>query len=78
MERNVGGYDRIGRLVIGAILVLVGAAGYAGMVRVAIGPVSQALAAVILVLIGLVLLVTGYTQQCPINRGLGINTLRRS
>ena len=78
MERNVGGYDRIGRLVIGAVLVIVGVVGYAGMVGLAIGPIPQALAAVVLVVLGLILLVTGYTQQCPINRALGINTLRRS
>ena len=74
----MGGYDRIGRFVIGAILVVAGAAGYAGMVSLSVGPVSQALVSVIVALVGVVLLVTGYTQKCPINQALGINTLRRS
>jgi hypothetical protein len=74
MNKNVGGYDRIGRFVIGAVLVLAGVAGYVGLFRVAVGPVPQALASLILVLIGVILLVTGYTQKCPINSGLGLNT----
>ena len=77
MERNVGGYDRIGRLVIGALLVLAGIAGYAGLLTVAVGPVPQALAALVLLVVGAVLLVTGYVQQCPIWAASGVNTLRR-
>lgn len=76
MEKNVGGYDRAGRFIIGAILVLVGVVGYAGLVRLAVGPLSQALTALILVLIGVVLVVTGYTQKCPINSVLGMNTYK--
>ena len=76
MEKNVGGYDRIGRFVVGALLVVGGIAGYAGMLRLAIGPVPQALMALILVLIGVILVVTGYTQKCPINSVLKINTSR--
>jgi hypothetical protein len=76
MEKNVGGYDRIGRFVIGALLVVGGIAGYAGMLRLAVGPVPQALMALILVLVGVILVVTGYTQKCPINSVLKINTSR--
>lgn len=76
MEKNVGGYDRLGRFVIGGLLLVVGIAGYIGMLRVAIGPVPQALMALILVLIGVILLVTGYTQKCPINSMLKMNTYR--
>lgn len=76
MEMNVGGYDRLGRLVIGAVLVLAGIAGYAGLVPVAVGPFPQALLSLILVVIGVVLLVTGFTRKCPINSVLGINTSR--
>ena len=76
MEKNVGGYDRIGRFVVGTVLVLAGIAGYAGMLRVAVGPAPQALMALLLLLIGAILLVTGYTQKCPINQTLGINTYR--
>jgi hypothetical protein len=76
MEKNVGGYDSIGRFVIGALLVVGGIAGYAGMLRLAVGPVPQALMALILVLVGVILVVTGYTQKCPINSVLKINTSR--
>lgn len=76
MEKNVGGYDRTGRFIIGAILVLAGIVGYAGMVRLAVGPIPQALMSLILVLIGAILLVTGYMQKCPINSVLGMNTFR--
>lgn len=76
MEMNVGGYGRLGRFVLGGLLVLAGIAGYAGMVRVAVGPVPQALAALILVVIGAVLLVTGYARKCPINSALGRNTYK--
>jgi hypothetical protein len=74
MNKNVGGYDRIGRFVVGAVLLVGGVAGYAGLLRIAVGPVPQALMALVLVLIGAVLLVTGYTQKCPINSVLGMNT----
>lgn len=74
MNQNVGGYDRLGRFVIGAVLLVGGIVGYAGMVRVAVGPLPQALTALILVLLGVVLLVTGYTQKCPINGIVGVNT----
>ena len=76
MNENVGGYDRIGRLVIGAVLLVAGVAGYAGLLRVAVGPVPQALLALVLVLLGTVLLVTGYTRKCMINRVVGLNTYR--
>jgi len=76
MNKNVGGYDRLGRFVLGAVLVVAGIAGYAGIVRVAVGPLPQALAALLLVLIGAILLVTGYTRKCPINSVIGMNTFR--
>ncbi|MFC6942447.1 DUF2892 domain-containing protein [Salinirubellus sp. GCM10025818] len=74
MDKNVGGYDRIGRFVVGAVFLVAGIAGYAGMLRVAVGPVPQALLALMLVLIGAILLATGYIQKCPINSVLGMNT----
>ncbi|MEF8807066.1 YgaP family membrane protein [Natronomonas sp.] len=76
MNKNVGGYDRIGRFVIGAALVIVGIVGYVGMLRVAAGPIPQALMSLILVLIGAILLVTGYIQKCPLNSVLGMNTFK--
>ncbi|GAB6861513.1 hypothetical protein JCM17092_16020 [Haloplanus litoreus] len=74
VNKNVGGYDRLGRSVIGAVLLVVGIVGYVGLLRVAVGPVPQALMALILVVVGAILLVTGYTQKCPINSILGLNT----
>ncbi len=68
MERNVGGIDRTGRLVIGTVLAIAGVAALAGYW--AIGAVAGAIALVI----GLVLLVTGTTQKCPINDTVGIDT----
>lgn len=77
MEKNVGGMDRTLRLVIGTLLALAGAAGYAGLFRVAFGPFPQALTSVVLVLVGLVLLATGITQKCHINKLLGMNTYEK-
>jgi hypothetical protein len=77
MNKNVGGYDRLGRFVIGAVLVIAGIVGYAGQLRVAVGPVPQAFMALLLVLIGVVLLVTGYTQKCPINSIIGMDTFKQ-
>lgn len=78
MNRNVGGYDRIGRLAIGAILLAVAVAGYAGLVTLAVGPLPQALAAVVVAVVGIILLATGAVQFCPINRALGIDTCSRA
>lgn len=74
MNRNVGGYDRIGRLAIGAILLVAGIAGYAGFLALAVGPLPQALTAILVAVVGIILLVTGAVQFCPINRVLGLDT----
>jgi len=75
MQKNVGGADRIARLVVGPALILVGIAGYAGLFTLAVGPLPQALTAVVVFLIGTVLLVTGLVQKCPMNGLLGFDTL---
>lgn len=77
MKKNVGGTDRIVRLVIGAVLVLAGIAGYAGFLALAVGPLPQALTSVIVFLVGTILVVTGIVQKCPLNRLLGLNTYRQ-
>lgn len=77
MEKNVGGTDRNIRFVVGLLLIILGIIGYAGMLSLAIGPIPQALMSIVLVLIGVILLVTGYTQKCPLNSILGINTCNR-
>jgi hypothetical protein len=71
MNRNVGGSERIARLGIGALLLLLGVAGYAGAIPVAVGPLPQALTAIALVVVGVILLVTGSVQYCPINQLVG-------
>ena len=76
MELNVGGTDRLLRLVAGTALLLAGVAGYIGVLRLAFGPVPQALASVVAVLVGLILFATGVARKCPINRALGVNTFR--
>lgn len=76
MDQNVGGADRSVRLLVGSALLVLGAAGYFGIVTFATGPVPQALASVLVVLLGLVLFATGVARKCPINRLLGVNTLR--
>lgn len=76
MEKNVGGIDRIARLVVGPILILAGVAGYAGLLVLAVGPLPQTLTAVIVFLVGTILLVTGLARTCPMNRLLGVNTNR--
>ena len=75
MARNVGGYDRIARLVVGPLLVLLGAASLAGVVAPATGTLGLALAVGAL-LVGAVLTLTGVTQRCPLNALVGTNTYR--
>lgn len=77
MKKNVGGMDRIARLVIGPVLGLAGIAGYAGVLGLAVGPLPQALTSVIVFLVGMILLVTGLVRTCPLNRLLGYNTARK-
>lgn len=68
MNKNVGGIDRMGRLIIGAIALVAGIAIVAGFLEV--GVVVGAVA----VVVGLILLATGTTQKCPINEAAGIDT----
>ena len=75
MQKNVGGYDRIARLVVGPLLGLAGAAVLGGLFTVAGGTLGLVLAGVALV-VGAVLVATGITQKCPLNDALGIDTYR--
>lgn len=68
MKKNVGGFDRIGRIVIGIVVAIAGIAAFADYW--AIGATAGAVA----ILIGVILLVTGTTQKCPINEAAGIDT----
>ncbi|WP_420028451.1 YgaP family membrane protein [Haloglomus litoreum] len=75
MEKNVGGYDRIARLVVGPVLLVVGVAVLGGLLSVASGTTAVAIG-VVAALVGAILLVTGVTQTCPLNSVLGIDTFR--
>jgi hypothetical protein len=73
MKRNVGGYDRIARLVVGPVLFVVGAATLAGVVTPAAGTLGLALGA-LAVVVGAVLAATAITRTCPLNSVLGVDT----
>jgi hypothetical protein len=75
MKKNVGGYDRIARFVVGALLVAGGAASFAGLFTLASGTLGVVITA-LLVLVGAVLLATAATRTCPVNATLGIDTAR--
>lgn len=68
MEENVGGSDRLARIVIGAVLGLIslGILGELVEAPMWVSPVFGVLA--------LVLLATAYTKQCKINELLGRDT----
>ncbi|QLG50780.1 YgaP-like transmembrane domain [Natrinema halophilum] len=70
MEKNVGGFDRVWRLVGGTLLVVIGAAALVG--AVAVGPVVAA----VMVVVGAVFFATGVLQRCIINRLLDLDTYR--
>lgn len=67
-RKNVGGWDRAARLVLGPILLLVAGAELLG--AIAIGTVAFAVSLVA----GAVLTATGLTQKCPASQVAGVNT----
>lgn len=73
MEKNVGGYDRIARLVVGPILVVLGVASYLGYVLAVSDTLGYAVAG-LAVLVGPVFVVTGVLQRCVLNSLVGTNT----
>jgi hypothetical protein len=75
MEKNVGGYDRIARFVVGPALLLFGGASLGGLVTLAAGTVGLALGVIVL-LVGAILTVTAITQKCPLNNLIGLNTYK--
>lgn len=66
MKHNVGGVDRIGRIVVGIVLLIVGLA----------APIEMTWRVVALV-VAAVALVTATVRFCPANWLLGINTCER-
>ena len=71
MDKNVGGLDRTARLLIGSLLVLGTAAGFAGFFELGLTLGLLGLLA------GGILVVTGATERCPLWLALGVNTHRR-
>ena len=67
MKCNVGGKDRIARLVVGVALLIVGLA----------VPMATALQTVVFV-VAAIALVTGVVRFCPGNALLGINSCQRA
>lgn len=66
MKHNVGGVDRIGRIVVGIVLLIVGLT----------APVEMTWRIVALV-VAAIALVTATVRFCPANWLLGINTCER-
>jgi hypothetical protein len=77
MELNVGSTDRLVRLDLGAVLLVVAIVVGLGVGGVGSGTLATVGVPLVLAVVGLVLLVTGYTQTCPAYSLLGIRTLRR-
>jgi len=69
MEQNVGGTDQTLRIALGMLLTILGAVSLFGQ---ALGTAIGA----VLLLVGLVLLFTGYTRRCMLYAPFGINTNR--
>lgn len=70
MEKNVGHFDRIARLALGPVLLILGGLAATGAFALGSPPTWAVLLA------GVVLVVTGITQRCVINEALGIDTYR--
>jgi hypothetical protein len=68
MDKNVGGIDRVTRLGVGGLLVFAAAAALGGFLGLSAVIAGVALA------VGLILLVTGGVQICPLNEIAGIDT----
>lgn len=68
MDKNVGGIDRAGRIVIGVVLAIAGIAAFAGYWE------ATAIVGGAALVVGAILFVTGTTQKCPINEAAGIDT----
>lgn len=71
VEKNVGGLDRIGRIVIGVLLLIAGIAALGGVWELSL------VAGIVVLLIGVLLLATGASQKCPVNQAAGIDTTER-
>ncbi|MFB6166633.1 MAG: DUF2892 domain-containing protein [Candidatus Nanohaloarchaea archaeon] len=74
MEENIGDLDKKIRLFLGALFVVLGFAGFAGYESIVFRILPQTLGAALMILVGAVLLATGYTSKCPLYQALGLDT----
>jgi hypothetical protein len=74
MEQNVGGFDRMARLVLGPLLVVAGLLVVLDVVPLGGSTLVTTLVALVLLVVGGVLLGTGGIQKCPINEAAGVDT----
>ena len=71
MMANVGGFDRVGRAILGIVLAVLGGAGLAGKLAVG-GGVAWAM-----LIVGVVLIGTAMLRFCPLYLPFGINTAKK-
>ncbi|KAB1193311.1 DUF2892 domain-containing protein [Haloferax sp. MBLA0076] len=76
MKHNVGSLDRMVRFALGALLGVLGLGALAG--AVSLGPIPAMLGGIVALVLGVVLVVTGYRQTCPLYLPFGINTSGRN
>ena len=74
-KENISRQEQKVRVTAGAFLIALGAAGYSGLIPVA-NMIPQATTSVILVVIGLILIATGYFRRCLVYRLLEKDTSR--
>lgn len=75
-RRNVGGAERVARLVGGLALVLTGIAIVAGLSPLAVEGLARFGGGAVALLAGLRMTWTGYTRYCHLNRRLGRDSYR--
>ena len=66
MQLNVGSTDRLIRIIVGAALVLLPFLGIVSSTSATLG--------IVLMVVGVILIVTGFVSFCPIYRILGKST----
>lgn len=73
MDKNVGTTDKRARLIVGAILLVVGVLSIVGLPLLALGGWAWLVA-----LVGLVMVGTALMGFCPAYTLLGVNTCRKN
>ena len=67
--KNVGGMDRKLRLTVGPLLAIFG-------ILAMIAFPFNLIVEILMIVVGVVFIVTGYINYCPINSALGVNTYK--